>query len=242
MAVGDMDTMTINVEDYPKIIPSLNLALTELYKRFPIRIEEVIIRQEPQISTYYLHSRYAMTNDKSSEPIKYIHDSVYEPFTDNVLRIEQVFNELGTEIPINTNIDYGEDEDYNSLKYEPYLGTSVDYDFQSIVTPTYNSLQILPHPVGQNNLLVKYRASHHLIKVSANLVPGETEVDVPLSMLEPLLLYVGGRIHANMHGEDPNSGAGFIAKFEASCKKIEDLNLFNKGNVNNTKLERTGWV
>ena len=44
-----------------------------------------------------------------------------------------------------------------------------------------------------------------------------------------------------MHGEDPNSGAGFLAKFEASCKKIEDLNLFNKGLVINTKLDRAGW-
>lgn len=240
--MGDIDDLTVNVEDYPKVIPSMNLALVELYKRFPIRVEEVIIRQKEQLDTYVLHSKYAVSNTSSTEPIKYIHDSIYEPFQDNVLRVEQAFNELGVELPINEEVDYAESILYQDTNYQPFIGAAgPDYSYQSIKTPTYNSIQILPHPEAENNILVKYRAAPIKIPVSQDIIPGEIEIDLPLAMLEPLLLYVGGRVYANMHGEDANSGAGYIAKFEASCIKIEELNLFNKGNRTNTKLDRAGW-
>ena len=238
--MGDIDNLRLDVEDFPKVLPSINLGLTEIYKRFPIRIEELILRQQPEISTYMLTGKYAQTSD-SNEPVKYIHDSIYEPFQDNVLKVEQVFNELGMEIPLNEEIAYNQYNDYASSSYQPNRHFTNDYNFQSARTPTFNSVQILPHPLAENNLLIKYRAAHAVIPNTADIIPGEIEIDIPLAMLEPLLLYVGGRVYANMHGEDPNSGAGFIAKFEASCKKIEDLNLFNKGLVVNTKLDRAGW-
>jgi hypothetical protein len=217
--------------------------MTELHKRFPINIEEVIIRQYDHISDYPLIKKYAASNKESEETYKFIHDTVFEPFKDNVLKIEQVYNELGVEIPLNEEVDFGEREAYGDIWYEPYMGRLPgNHGFQVARTPAFNVLQILPHPIEGNNLLIKYRAANKPIILSDDIIPGEVEIDVPLAMLEPLLLYVGGRMYSNMHGDNPNSGMGYIQHFELSCQKIEDLNLFNKGNVTNTKLERAGWV
>jgi len=242
LSMGDIDDLIIQVEDYPKIIPSVNLALTEIYKRFPINIDELILVQYEHISTYHLNKRFAQTNTESSEPYKYIDDTQFLPFNDNILKVEQVFNEIGVELSLNEEVDYGEFSVFGNDISEPFRGRHIDHHIQSVKTPSYNTIQILPAPIEDNNLLIKYRAHHKHIPASANIIPGEIELNIPTAMLEPLLLYIGGRIHANLGGEDPNSGMGFIQRFEASCQKIEDLNLFNKGNAINRKLERAGFV
>ena len=103
---GGVDNEGITQEDHKRILPHINLALTELHKRFLIREEEVTIRCYDHIETYVLDSKYAATNTESTEPYKYIHDTVFEPFVDNVLRIEKVFNEDGQELFLNETDPY----------------------------------------------------------------------------------------------------------------------------------------
>lgn len=217
LAMSGVDNIGIQTCDYPKILPHINLGLIELYKRFPLKKSEVVLQQYDHIQLYELNSRFAETNTESTETYKYIKDSVYYPFKDDVLRIEKVFNEDGQELFLN---------DYTQ--------------HWSMFTPSYNVLQV-PWPEKENSVIVHYRASHAKIELDG-LNPETTEVHIPPGFLEPLLLYVGGRAFSSLNSDQDAEGNNYLAKFEASCKKIEDLNLMNTNDSANLKLEHAGWV
>jgi hypothetical protein len=221
LAIGGAETSGIVLSsDYPKLITHINLGLLELYKRFDLSRKEVFVQQYDEINLYYLDSRFAVTNTESPEPIKYIQDSVYRPFTDNVLRIEKVINECGSELYVND-----------------------DSKYWTVYTPDYNSIQV-PWPDANNAMCITYRASPDVIPV-VDVVPSEQEVNIPLSHLEPLLLYVASRIFASkpaLNNESNSKGMEYMSKYELSCKRIEDLNLVQNNNTTNMKLQNAGWV
>jgi len=221
LAMGGNDASGIIQEaDYPKIIAHINLGLLELYKRFDLRREEVAIQQYDHIGRYYLDSRFAESNKDSDEPTKYIMDSAHAPFTDNVLRIERVINECGADLFINDHSKYW-----------------------TVLTPTYNSVQV-PWPEKENMMLVTYRAAPDVIP-SVDVDLETQEVNIPLSHLEPLLLYIAARVYAaklTINNESSSRGMEYMSKYELACKRIEDLNLVQTNNTENMKLQKMGWV
>jgi len=217
LSMGGTDNIGIQPCDYPKVIPHINLGLIELYKRFPLKREEVVIQQYDEIQIYYLDSKYAVTNTEATPYKKYLIDSAYQPFKDNVLKIEKVFNEDGQEL-------------YNSEMDE----------YWSIQIPFYNAIQI-PYPEKENQMIATYRASHPKLPIQ-DLDPTTAEVAIPPGMLEPLLLFIAARVYANKTTEGGQEGQMYLAKFEAACKKIEELGLSNIDRTKNTKLDKNGWV
>lgn len=218
VAMGGDELHSLAECNLPNVLPHINLALAELYKRFPLRIEDVAVQQYDQIQTYYLDLKYAVTNTDSKEPIKYIIDSKYQPFTGNVNKIEFIYDELGRELFINDGTERW-----------------------SLFTPTYNSIQV-PLPEKENQMIVHYRASHPLIKLE-NLDPETTEVHLPPGYLEALLFYVGSRVFTSLNTDGQISdGNNYMQKFEQSCAKITELNLMNNDFTSNTKLDRADWV
>ena len=220
LSMGGVDELGIQIEHYPKIITHINLALTEVYKRFPLNSGEVEVQMVDGIQTYILSSDYAVTNTASTKPNKYIVDTEIEPFEDDVLRVEKVIDEEGKVLYLNDT-----------------------QEAWSVFTPAYNKIQV-PYSDSANTVFVTYRADHK--KIPKDLTEEDIaayEVDVPLSHLEPVLLYVAGRIHTAMSTvEGVNEGSVYMARFEASCNKITDLNLFNNDNTTNTKLITRGFV
>jgi len=223
------DNQGLLIEDHKRIIPHINLALTELYKRFPLRKEEVIIHCQDHIQTYYLTYKYAATNKQSDVKYKYIHDSIFQPFNDNVLKIERVFNEDGQELHLNETDPY-------IIQTETLQQSRKAW---SVNTPTYNSIQI-PYPMETNSLLVEYRADHEKIPKD-NLYPDEIEIDIPSALLEALLQYIASRAYTSLGGDSAQEGNNFMTKFEASVIKVEQLGLVNSDNTTNQKLEVNGW-
>jgi len=218
LAIGGVNESKILVKDYPNVISHINLGLTELYKRFTIKTEEVIIQQYEQIETYYLDSKYAESNDESVEPIKYIMDSVFEPFTDNVLKIQEVYDEAGELLFKNDSEQHW-----------------------SIYTPTYNSIQ-LPYPINDNNLSVIFKANH--AKISPTITdPTVVELELPISHLEALLFYVASRIYSGMGtAESIQESSNYLMKFEESCKKLDSLGLTIRDETTNIKLHTRGFA
>lgn len=219
LSVGASGTGEIQEEHYEALLSHINLGLTELYKRFPLRMQEVVIQQYDHIQTYKLSTDYAQTNTASTQPIKYIEDSVYEPFTGNVLRIEKVIDEDGQTLFLNDDTQYW-----------------------SVHTPSYDTVQV-PLPEAENQMIVTYRADHDIISMGDN-TPAEIDVPIPLSHLEALLHYVAYRAYTNVPsfeggGSDSNN---YLAKFEASCSRITNLNLINNDTPTNLKLHDRGWV
>ena len=148
-------------------------------------------------------------------PYKYIQDSAIFPFENVVLKIENIVDELGVCLPFNQSNVTG-----------------------SIANPTYNSIQI-PSPSADNAVGVTYRAAHSIILVP-NLRPSQTEIDMPLSLMQPLLLFVAHRAYASIADEMEVSN-NFLIKYEKECADIKALGLINSDQLLNKKLENSGW-
>lgn len=216
--MGGWSGNEVRQEDLAKVVSHINMGLLELHKRFWLRSSDVIIQLYDHIQTYTLDRRYAITNVLSTELYKYIVDSQYEPFQDNVLRIEQVYNEGGELLFLNDLT-------------EPW----------SVFTPSWNSIQI-PFPERHNSLLVHYRAAHPLVRVTPETDAATVDIDIPPGLLEPLLLYVGARAYSALNSDGNAEGNNYLQKFEASCKIAEANGMQIHTNYGNLRLDQKGWV
>ena len=214
--MGKVDENGIQICDYPKIVPHINLAITELHKRFLLKWDEVVVQQYDEINIYYLQKKYAVTDDTEA-PTKYIVDSVYQPFKDNVLRIEKIIDELGRELFVNDSEEYW-----------------------SVHTLSYDSIQV-PYPEKENQMIITYRADADKILIP-DLDPKTTVISIPGYLVEALLLYVAARVFSNVNTDGVNEGNTYMAKFEKSILTAQTLGLNNEDNTMNTKLDAAGWV
>lgn len=231
VAMGGYDS-SIGMDEcnYPRVIPHINLGLAELYKRFPINLEELTIIQQEDQKTYILDPKYAATNTESTEPIKYILDTPDNPFTRQPLRIESIFNEEGEETR------YTEDDKAT----QEYLQSDREKYWMAF-TPKYNTIY-LPYPEAGKLVFVSYRSSPEKIE-TLELNPYTTEVDIPVALLEALLLFVAARVYSNLNSDNAvTEGNNYMQKFEMSCKEVSQSNLLNTYNNINNKLDVNQWV
>jgi len=202
-------------ESYPAVISHINLALTELYKRFPIKVREIEIQQYAAIGIYYLDSKYSSITGTATT--KYLKDSATFPFKDDVLKITDIYDKDGVALSFN---------DVNSVT--------------SITTRDYNSFSV-PNPLDTVALTVEYRADHDMID-STEIDPTTVDVEIPRSLLEPLLNYVGFRAYAANPPIDGVDRSGqYLQKFEASVQRVTYLDLVNELERSNQKIWDNGW-
>ena len=216
LAIGIGDDGAVAPTDYPKLVSYLNMGMLELHKRFPISEKQVVIQQYDSITQYSLLYKYAESNTASSEDPKFIMDTVLSPFLEDVLTIEQVFNELGEEIPLNDMEEY-----------------------TSYFTPSPTILQV-PQPDSENATSILYRAAPVKVLVSG-LDPFTEEVAVPYQLLEALLFYIAYRGNNAIAAGSPTANS-YQTKFENSCVTVDRFNLIHVENNSNVKPEREGWV
>jgi len=231
LAVGGYDS-GIGIEEcnYGKIVPHINLGLSELYTRFPLNMEQAIIQQQADINEYFLNPKFAVSNLESAEPIKYILDTPDKPFITSPLRIEAVFNSDGKETRYT-------DEGTN----EQAINASDKDNYWMDNTPSYNSIY-LPYPEQDIPVYVAYRAAPAKIEV-IGLNPYQVEVNIPMTLLSPLLWFVASRMLSNLNADNSlQEGTFYYQKFEAACAKLVSENAFNPYNKLNNKLDTNGWV
>ena len=216
--VSDDPESAPDPKDYARIMAHINLGLKALYTRFWLSSKEVIIQLYDHIQIYTLDRKYAVTNNLSMEKWKYIIDSVYEPFLDDVLKIEQVFDEGGRGLFLNDLT-------------EPW----------SVFTPAYNQVRIT-YPMWCNSLVVHYRASHPTLKYEPGMDPASIEVLLPEAMLEPLLFYVAHRAFGSLNVDQNAESNNYLQKYEQSCQRLMQLGLYITPNYGNERLDQKGWV
>jgi hypothetical protein len=219
--ISGIDDEGINVNAHPALVSHINLGLLDLHKRFPIKIKEIQLQQYSSITEYYLQEKYASNSGSAENPL-YLLDSPADTFKGNVLKIERVTTDdsaITGNLPLNDSTD-----------------------ITSLYTTSYNTLRVY-QPNDTNILTVFYRASHDLL-VGDGIDPDTTEVDIPYSLLEPLLLFIGSRAHANTPTLDgqANESIMFLQRYEASIKLVEDFSLIENTHTTNTKLDDNGWV
>jgi hypothetical protein len=215
LSIGTANDGAIAVADYPKIISYLNMALLVLHTRFPLIEKQLIVQQYDHITKYNMEYKYALTSG-SSETYKYITDSITNPFLDDVLSIEEVFNELGEALPLN---DSAEDT--------------------SLYTPQPKVLQI-PQPVSTNATIVLYRARHPTI-IATGVDPDIEEVELPYQLLEACLFYIAYRAQSGI-AAGSKTEISFLTKFENAVAQVIRDGLIHPENNTNTRSEINGWV
>lgn len=220
LAIGGAEKGKIDEKNYPAVISHINLGLTALFRRFPLKEGRVTLRPVPGQLVYPLDSKFAVSNVRSKETTRYLIDSATDKFDDDTLiKVERVLDLSHTEVPLN-----------------------VDHDPESCFTPAMNVIRIPTMAV--DDLILVYRQNHPQIVVpSGYFDPTKVEVDLPYTHLEALLYFVASRAH-NPVGmvNEFHKGNSYAAKYEAVCAELEYNNIKPDHGWENMRLPKGGWV
>lgn len=220
------------IESFMQLLPSIQLGLTELHKRFALREGHFWLDITPNIAmsgaTYTITGEHTKSANPTS-PLAYI-DDLEMPFSDNLLKIVRCYgeqNNIPIELPLNEIADPG-----------------------AIRTRTFNSLTIPTDATTAtwltetDRIQVVYRANHPEInKYIANEAPLITDIYIPHSHLEALLYYVASRVF-NPIGMVPDSvheGNNYAQKFEQACASLSAYNYQQDQDAVNEKLNFRGF-
>jgi hypothetical protein len=198
---------------YAQLCSHVNMGLTAMFSRFPLRFEEIDVQLHEEITDYFLSTEYSSA--VGTAPVKYIMDTVSEPFTGNVLKIEEVYEEDGDRVPMN----------------------DVDEDL-SVFTPRGNLVQV-PWPNDWITISVQYRANHPKINWQAGTDPSSIELEIEHQFFEPLLFYVASRM---MSSNLTQEGATFWSKYQNRINFINDMGLYPQAELTDDRLQRRGFV
>lgn len=184
----------------PSIITYINQALTDLYNKFPIMEKQITIQQYPQISMYVLTRDFARTNIKSQELHKYILDTPFEPFREDILQITGAYDEVGRPIPLN---------DINSPR--------------SFFLVSYNTLQI-PNANENEATFITYKARHRYIEPTTEDL--EQEVFLPTCLEEALYAYIGYKALISIGSADTVQLAQlYLQRYEQLVTNVKTENI-----------------
>lgn len=231
LSIGGGEAGEIAPKNYDRMLAHINLGLTALYKRFPLKEGRLTLALQQGRLTYPINSKYAVSSRTSREPVRYIEDTTTEPFKDDIHKIERVYGTSGIEFGLN------DIEDPFSMHTPTAAVLRVP---ASIVTPPTE----LDDQLKTTTLTVVYRANHALIVGDGeDLDPESVEIELPYSHLEPLLYFVAARVHTptGMTNE-ANMGNTYAAKYEQACQEIETRNLRVDQGSQPDRLTRNGWV
>lgn len=228
----DQQHEEIETDNFKKLLPHIQLALTALHKRFFLREGRMRIQLVEGKVSYVIGKKYCESNTASSEPVKYILDAE-EPYQNDLMKIERVYGrylDSVYEIPLNQRDATG-----------------------GVRTPSYTTL-IVPDDVDQapwlnetTELELVYRADHPAInKNVANVAPMVTEIHLPSMYLEALLYHVASRF-MNATGTiqgDTNfhEGNNYMQRYEMECAKLAEINVQIDQDETNQKLYMRGFV
>lgn len=206
------DSGAISPENYSRMIHHLNMGLLALYTRFPLLVKELTLQQKSWITVYKLKKEHAVTDP--SDEVKYIIDSRFDPFIGDLIRVEEVSDEVGDVVELN----------------------STDHD-KVALTPSMDTLEI-PNPTDTNVLFVTYRAKH------PQLVSVDSEILLPQHLLGALYAYTGMRVYAGGTSQEQlTKGAELESKYERICQKMELDGMVNTDVlVLNMKPYERGWI
>lgn len=226
LSYGELANLKVGGKDcggiYPKhsdeVVSYIRQGLTDLHSRFALKHNEVIIQQYANITMYPLRYEYAQSNTTSTQPYKFIEDTVEDPFQEDIILIESAVDEGGCEIEINR-----------------------ENDKCSIYTPQPDVIQ-LTYPEDENAIAILYKANHAKIDLSTN-VPSNIDIEIPAQLVRPLALYVSSLAHTAVGSpEGMNTGATKMIEYETACLQIEVFGLIHKEEWTNDRVGRNGWV
>jgi hypothetical protein len=219
VGMGGFEEGAIQPENYREVVNHLNLALVNLYTRFPIKEKQLILKTKEGQTKYPLLKQYAYSVD----PVNYtIVDTLDAPFLEDILRIDAAFDVYGMEYFINDN-----------------------HAANSLFTTSYDEVTV-PWATGDELISIAYRAKPTKIVVpaAAATLNLSQAVHIPDTLLEPVLVYIEYRVMKSRGGDAGLAQAGMAkAHYDTLCTEIEERNILrNANNTTNIKPELNNWI
>jgi len=215
--IGTGNDGVISELDFPRVTSLVNRGLIQLHTKLPLRLEQVLVETNHADPRYMLSSKFAASNLTSTASVKYIKDIAY-PFQDNVIKIEQVFKSDDAEL---------------------FLNDSTDPD--TVYTPTKNTIQFANPFDGL--VAVFFRANHPILSMSRGIDPSVIEVDIPDSLLEPLITFVSSKVVTAKGGTDGlQAGMALTNSFETQLIDLAAQGVFSVDFPKQERIWRDGWV
>lgn len=210
---GTIEPLQLN-----KLLLRTNDALRAIYTRFPLVMRTIIVEAVDGLQQYPLRLEYALTSG-SLQANKFIKDSIAEPFLEDVLGIEHVY-----------------DGDHCQL------GLNDRNDPLSLHTPSFDVLQI-DKPVTGDRYHVEYRAMHVPVPMNTINLSAVT-LRIPSALLSAFKLHIAAGIHEGAGNEGAAVKAMSLSQaYEQECARLEHANTLNQSMVDtNLNPERGGWI
>lgn len=210
----DSESDALPVESFLKILPTIQLGLTELYKRFLLREGRMSVPLVDGKVTYVL-------NTKGSAPTD---------FEDNLFKVERIngiLHERKYEIPL------------NRINNRAAIRTS---SHNTLLVP--DDPEYAPWLDETTNLDIIYRADHPKISTPvANAAPLAVDIDLPMTHLQALLYFIASRLYNPMGmTQEFHEGNNYAAKYEAELVKLDAMNYEIDDDADDYRLIKQGWV
>lgn len=221
IALSRNNTGGINESEYAKIVGHINLGLVELYKRFRLMNNELVLHVSPTTMTYYLR-------EDRMVPAHQISSSRYIERPDdlegclNIVEITGAFDADGNELTIN-----------NRFKTPAIVQSSTD------------TLKISKLTEAQT-ISITYQAFPSKIVLDADFDPEACVLPIPDTIIEALLYYIASRVYkptgANNSTANADKSAGYQQQYELSCQKLELFGLGIQDDDSSNTFEEKGWA
>lgn len=248
---GELRNIASVTEDTP-LLEHINMALLELYKRFPIYLGEHIVPLQARKTIYNMPSDFmsiiSAYEEVDDDPNNHALQEVPVNEDDNPLSINTFsYNQIG--------IPTTKDWEYISIIYKAspaYIYQNLDKQ-SAVKTIKYT----LPQDPTAYSVSIPYKGYYIYVdsrRANSTLVYDDdgiiqkltpkiiTDITLPPQTIEALLNYVAYRAVVALDTKDTSANT-YYAHFEESCLNIDKLGLFTSNYVGMKKRYEKGiWV
>ena len=201
----------------PRIVLYADEALVRLYTTFILKTKSVILTPWDHITYYHLKKRFAFSQrSTSNEDFLYIQDLDDEPFVEDVVKVLEVFDEMGNAVPLNDT--------------EQPL---------SVFTPQAMMLQVPTARKGQV-LTLLYQASHPKLDVCNS----HSIIELPEVLHGALTAFIAHKVYSHMNTAESSAKAQeHMSTFMGICADVIDKDLVATSILrSNSRFHKRGWI
>jgi len=214
---GELSDGHIPEENYPRVMSAINRAVNKIQQDLSIHENTVYIVIDEYFLTYPLHSKHSIVNGTDSR--KFIDDSPYSPFEDDILQIRDVFNKEGSSLPINTR-----------------------NNTDSIYIPQHNVIQ---HPYGKNGdvLGIVYSRYTKPKVVESPTAAQDIYLPIPDYTLPALYAYVASLLTVGLVNENEiTESQVWMNEYISLIEQMKQRPALPTASYENTKLTDNGFI
>jgi hypothetical protein len=237
LKVGDL----AKANEVDKVVAHLNLGLIDLHTRFLLRRKEVDVWVLPEVRDYELHASRGKI--WGTEGVTYLADSPEEPFQNDLLKINKIYNKGSLEkldeydrILVNRGR-----EDCRDYRTYPELPLNDDNRPDSFHELAFNVVRIPPN-YDSPTFTVEYRAVGDKITYKVGDDPCRIQVPISRAFLQAILYWVGYRVTSSLNTDQAQEQINYFKLYEQTLARLSSMGHQITPDGTNLRLDCNGWV